>query len=64
MGYLSHYQMKKIGDVRSLNIFLNSEETIKIATIDSFPKEINNFQKARVNPGEKVYLAPEELDQL
>lgn len=36
----------KIGDVRPLNVFLNSEGKVRVSNLLSWPREVSNFHKA------------------
>ena len=35
----------KVGDIRPHNVFLNADAEIKISTMYSWPRELNNFNK-------------------
>lgn len=51
----------KIGDVHPNSILINNDGLIKLISTCSFPGEDTNFDKFIENPQQKVYLAPEEL---
>jgi DNA-binding helix-hairpin-helix protein with protein kinase domain len=62
-GAKFHAEGKRVGDIRPLNIFINEDKQIKVATQYTWPHELTNYQKAKQN-AEKTFLSPEEIMSL
>ena len=62
-GAKFHVEGKRVGDIRPLNIFINEDKQIKVATQYTWPHELTNYQKAKQN-SEKTFLSPEEIMSL
>jgi serine/threonine protein kinase len=58
-----HSQVRKLGDVRPLNVFISPEGQVRVATQFSWPNEQTNYLKT-VFEKEPTYLSPEELKDI
>jgi hypothetical protein len=44
--YNYHVEVKKTGDIRPDNIFINADGHVKVASVDSWPGEQTNYEKS------------------
>lgn len=52
-----------LGDIKPENVFINSDEKIKVGCLLSFPYEKSNYAKFtdKLKPSHNILLAPEDL---
>ena len=63
VGSKFHSYDKKVGDIRPKNICINEDGQMKLMSMNTFPQELDNYQKTFYDK-EKTYLAPEEVKDL